>query len=292
MLNTSSFIVGVTWGTAVALLLKGAYSFVKFEWPDKYFHPNDFVSITVSRRWWSFVVFRTAPVFFAVTLAVHGSRQMRASDRAAVLAFCLVYWFSTFFVAALRARNAWSAQIRFQFLLMSSAAFLVTCLASWLLRDWTWWLAPDVSSLASNIWGTLLALLLGKGAYDVLRARPARETLRNQALQKVDSKLLDLIDQSDHPNPRALKAIVLAEAIQRPPWARWVEDKLPGSLTRGALQVKSDGPLSDEEALRLFLERDRIAREKAGIDGSDVNALFSLHNTDYNFVEMCRIMYD
>lgn len=175
---------------------------------------------------------------------------------------------------------------------MSGVTVVVTVAIAWLTRSWNAWLAPDISSLPSNIWATLLALALGKGLYDLMKARPEPQTLRQAALRNINPELRDLVLNCGHSHARALEAILLTESLQRPPWARLVENHLPGSLTRGLFQMRSDGPLSDRDSVVRFVNQMMTADISGqGAVSIDPISIFRRHNPDEHFIEMCRLMY-
>ena len=244
------------------------------------------------RRWWRYIACRCVPVFLAAVLSAQGAVQLKGSAETASWSFLLVYLVGTVVVGAIRARNGLQPTHSSPISLnvgghsRSDGGY---CLPNALLDAW---LAPDISSLPSNIWATHLALALGKGLYDLMKARPERQTLRQAALRNINPELRDLVLNCGHSHARALEAILLTESLQRPPWARLVENHLPGSLMRGLFQMRSDGPLSDRDSVVRFVNQKMTADISGqGADSIDQIGIFRRHNPDEHFIEMCRLMY-
>lgn len=171
---------------------------------------------------------------------------------------------------------------------ITAVGVVLSCALVWATRRWTGWLAPDVRGLSTNIWATVLALALAKGAYDLLKRAPEAEYLHDRAARSVDPELLVKIRSADCSHTGVLEAIALAEAVERPRWFRRLERCVPGVESTGVMQVKHKGVLTDEESVELFLAKHNEVCEQLANEGATAETIFRRHNNDDNFVAMCR----
>ncbi|MGX5692241.1 hypothetical protein ACWKWA_03575 [Dermacoccus abyssi] len=282
-------IQSIVWGAVIALALRWLYRYLSVEWPERYADPEDLVSIVVSRSWWTYILFRLGPVAMAGILAVHGAQQLEWPSAVALLAMCLTHVLTSSVAAMVTmSKNEWARTTRMYFHGITAVGVVLSCALVWATRRWTGWLAPDVRGLSTNIWATVLALALAKGAYDLLKRAPEAEYLHDRAARSVDPELLVKIRSADCSHTGALEAIALAEAVERPRWFRRLERCVPGVESTGVMQVKHNGVLTDEESVELFLAKHNEVCEQLANEGATAETIFRRHNNDDNFVAMCR----
>ena len=281
---------GILWGAAVAVMLRFFYSHLSVVWPQRYFGPDDAVSLYVSGKWWRYLAFRGLPVALTGILAVHGGLQLDVSPAASLASFVVVH----LVLGPVRAgfkdcRSQWAWQMKLQFHLMSSVIVGASAFLVWFTRDWTAWLAPSVRELPTDIWATLIALALSKLAYDVLTQPPEEQTLRELAMSRLDAGVLAPVRSAGCAHAGALESIVLAESLQRPRWVRKVESYVPWAETRGLVQSGSRRGRSDRGAVEDFVAEHRRWCTAQETPVSDAEVIYR-HNPDPNFSNMCRKM--
>ncbi|WP_062255892.1 hypothetical protein [Dermacoccus sp. CCH2-D9] len=279
----------ILWGGGIALGLRWLYRYLSVEWPERYVAPDQLVSIIVSRTWWTYAMFRCGPVAMAGILTVHGADQLALPSLAALVAMTVVHVLSSsVFAMWTMPKNEWARQARLQFHAISAVGVILTAGLVWFTRGWTAGLAPDVHGLSTNIWATVLGLILAKGCYDVLSKTPRREYLHSWAARSVDQELLARITSAGCSHTGALEAIALAEAVERPRWFRRIERFAPGVESTGVMQIKGGGILTDQESVDLFLVRHQQDCGRLEREGATDDAIYRHHNPDPHFVEMCR----
>ncbi len=162
---------------------------------------------------------------------------------------------------------------------------------------------PELTELSNTLWTALLAGV--SGAYLVRlsqREEADTEDLVTKSRRSVPRGLWECAADLAHAHgtdPAMLRSILLVENLQRPRWMRRLESlkaRLGLEGTYGIMQLRADRPLTDEESLRLSLERHlagvRPARNEFGVtDIESVRALARRHNRDPAFVEMVADFY-
>jgi hypothetical protein len=119
-------------------------------------------------------------------------------------------------------------------------------------------IVPSTDELTGSFWTAAITALLGAFVLRLVQGSPQDPS--EDPIGPVRRQLGDLWDQAEalskehDADPNLVRAVMLVEAQQRPPWIRRLErlvGRLMGPGTYGPLQVSSRAPLSDYEALTI-----------------------------------------
>lgn len=292
-----------------ALVLHAFFRAVEVRWPSSYFTLADVVAQRVSASLGHYLAFRMVPVVvvaFFITATLSG---MQLPAEIALLTLATAH------LAATTGRSLLGLSGKrhtygFWSLVTGHAATVASVVVGVAVGAFLGWLpasrrfVPPAEELVTALWTAALAGVVG--AY-VVRLSERSEADTEAVLQRAREDIPDalweearLLSVAHDTEPTIVHAIMLTETTQRPPWMRRLENLkarlgLPG--TYGVMQIAARQLVSDEESIRLSLERHlggwRPARDDDGfVRREAVAAAARRHNRDETFVEMVVEFYE
>jgi hypothetical protein len=237
--------------------LHAFYRAVESTWPATYFALTTGPEYAISRTLPRYILFRTTPV--VVTCSFVGAVLANAHQDVVVP------------VVVTGATHAGFTSLRVAFYnrrprrplitvahLITVAAIIVASLASGL------WLAaplrkhvPPTAEIINTLWTAVIIAVLSAYAVRVGQSRSAdQSSIFRSTRAKIPNALWDAVDRlcSEHgADSRLVRAVMLVEATQRPPWFQRVERALARALrkdaTLGPLQTMGNPRASDLKLL-------------------------------------------
>ncbi|WP_372469457.1 hypothetical protein ACCO44_01445 [Microbacterium maritypicum] len=243
-------------------MLYGTYRAVEWRWPERYLGMTQTFGLSSQQTWMRFAAYRCIPTYlFAATCIVTVERVGGNGWLAAG-----VMWFVS--VALTHGRVVLEGLIRkwgeanyaAYHLLMALLLAGIVLLAHWSAPSWAA-LVPPPDELLSALWSGLLVAGIGGFAVAVIRPRSERapvygeEYFVDRATRDVGIEALDWLFKEcmrTGANPVLVKAVLVAEALQRPKWLRGIERvmvRVRLAKTSGVMQMPSREPLSDRESI-------------------------------------------
>jgi hypothetical protein len=288
-----------------AAFLSVFFRSVRLRWPENYSTLRGVLEAYVSQGLWRYVVFRTLPVYAvgvflwvsvdrgggrpAAGVLVMGAAHVAATNGRAVARLCR------------RPREGENLANLLTYYLASSLLVSLACLLAALTATHLRPLIPSPDKLAEVAWTGLFAAVLAVTLQSLGRRDLSDASLLDRARAAVGPALWlrtgdAAIEHSTDPD--LLRAIVAAEALQRPLWLRRLErlkGRIIGPGTYGIAQVSADEPLSDvasiEELARRFANY-MPERGEYGYPLSDrLEFAIERHNKKRAFVEMVITFY-
>lgn len=169
---------------------------------------------------------------------------------------------------------------------------------------------PAPKDLLSAVWSGLLVAGIGGFAVAIIQPRDPKaptfgeEYFVARATRDVGVETMDWLFEEcsrTNANPILVKAVLVAEALQRPKWFRGIERllvRLRLARTSGVMQMPSKTPLSDRESITLAAQRFSgvWALRLSGPDGyqtwsidlGDAWDSVTTHNGDVKFAKSVR----
>lgn len=245
------------------------YRAVEFAWPASYVTLDSGVEYSITASPARYTAFRFAPIFLASLFVAVSMDRVDGNAALAVAGVCAIHAASTNIWAIIRLVRSHVAARKSPLLLLHCVVVVgiaAAGLLALLLRSSLAPLVPSIGELSATLWTAILAAVVG--AY-IVRMSQSRTTDLRTAMQRSRRSVgRDLWEYAEHAalensaDPHLLRAIMLIENMQRPPWFRVLErikGKLIKSGTYGVMQVWADHPLSDRESIARCAA-DRLAR--------------------------------
>lgn len=281
---------------------------VETSWPHTYFAITDVSAQRLASSPWRYLMFRVIPVY-AVAFFVAGSlKRADAPFLWAPLTIAIVHAGMTNGRAAVTIARRGSAAFGFWPTIVGHAAaalMSITVVVLALLSvhvDQALLLLPSAEEVSATLWTALVAAVLG--AYIVrvsTRQAITAEKLAAKSRRTISEHLWSVAGQAALQNgaePSLIRAIMLVENLQRPPWVRSLENikaRLGWTGTYGIMQVRGSRLIEDEESIRIacadHLRGATPTRNQHGPDGGSVAGFVTRHNPDPAFVDMVRQVY-
>ncbi len=278
----SKMIAGaVALSLVTALVLIGIYAAMRSHWPSSYIDVTTTAGQIGRFSFSWFIAFRTAPAFVVATVVATTAER---SGMSAWIPF--VGGFALFIAYGLRhnIRERRRRRNRINVLIVGIVGALLSVAAGalgTLVRRQTSPLVPEPQALLEAIWTAMIVAglyfavhrILGDHADDAAIHRRAKSDLGKHAW-RYSAKAA-----AEHGVPAAaVRAILLAEAIQRPRWFRVLERliqhvgrRFGREGTTGVAQMRSSEVLSDEESVRrLCLEMAKYGLRAVGISRDEL----------------------
>lgn len=285
-------------------ILVTCYRYYEFEWPERYFGPEDKENIFISINPIYYFCFRILPVFI-LTFSIL-STILKANIKV----------FNTVFLgAAIGSIYALITDVRAlkdlftnnskiekyrnitaQYVLHFSVAILLissSTLAGYLSTfESSHWLFPNIEGLIDNIWASFISILLSFVLYNIIR-RPKETSIDeviDKSVKKLSTELVVHIEKRSKEfdaDPNLVKAICIAESIERPKWIRFFENlfaRLGMKGTFGIMQVASSKPISDKESINISIMNYFQGTSK--MDLSSKMMLVKSYNNDSKYLEL------
>lgn len=292
-----------------ALVLHAFFRAVEVRWPSSYFTLADVVAQRVSASLAHYLAFRLVPVAVVAFFITATLREIQQPTKIALLTLAMAHLGATTGRSLLglsRKRHTygfWSL-VTGHAATVASVGFGVVAGSLLGRLPAARRFVPPTEELVTALWTAVLAGVLG--AYVVRlseRSEPDAEAVLRRARKDIPDALWDqarLLSVAHDTEPAIVHAIMLTETIQRPPWMRRLENLkarlgLPG--TYGVMQVAARQRVSDEESIRLSLERHlggwHPERDDDGfIQREAVESVAKRHNRDETFVDMVAEFYE
>lgn len=283
--------------------LFGIYGAMQSHWPASY------VNITTtsgqlgrfSLLW--FLIFRSAPTFMVASVASVSAERLGLSPSCTVILGLVLYAIYALH-HSIRGPLGMSSRGKVVFVgcIGISLSIISGLLALWF-GDRLAALIPEPSALLDAIWTAAFVAVMYAASKRLLSAKVTRESLYVRAKRDIGAKAWEFSQEgADRYNVSilAVRAVLLAEAIQRPRWFRFLERLLQcvrglfrDEGTTGIAQVRSRWPVSDEASVEsLCADMQAWASEKGEIGGVKSVEKYARHrNDDDIFVESVAEQY-
>jgi hypothetical protein len=294
-------------GAAGALLLHVFYRSVKHRWPENYSTLRGTLESSVSGGVLPYLMFRMAPAYLVGVFIGVTANRLHAPATSALITLALVHVMSTNGLASVRLMRTSNPEERLTSLLLyyAIASALVVAavgLAGWTYRAWTS-LIPKPADVVLALWTGLAAAVVAAYIQSFGSTEPSVDELARRARRDVGSDLLAYTEAAANRmncDPDLLRAIVLAEALQRPAWVRRLE-RLKGVVFKsgsyGVAQAQAPAPITDEESIDALASKfagyfPERSPEYGALLSTRLDAEVERHNRKVAFVQMVRSMYD
>lgn len=242
----ASILVGITFGIILNIL----YSAVRHTWPENYFGLDGSVDPIISRNAYRYLIFRFVPPFVAVAASALTAERFGGRPLLAGMATAVIH-ILRLVPAAINAgragrRRLLSATIIVAMILIALAFGAVQARAVF---DPV---IPRPSELVANLWAGLLAAIGAVYLQRVALVKRSPGALVRRSLCEIPVDPVRVGTARLRENgidDKILLAILAAENLQRPPWFRAIEYRLPDFLdaTTGLLQQKR--AVSDSDSI-------------------------------------------
>lgn len=252
-----------------ALFLFMFYKVVKSNWPSSYYTIGDATSFRISSSPIAYSLFRFAPVAAVAFFVASYVQQVRGHPALAVTLMVALHLAFTVGRAIRRlmrsdGRSDFSRpSLVVSYLFIALSVALAGALGAAAARvPLLQALLPSVNELSSSLWTALLAGVIGAFLVEVSKQQgPDRQQILRSSRSWIDDDLWRKAGEAagrHGAEVRLVRAIMLVETLQRPPWLRRLE-RLKGVVqpagSYGIMQVNGGRPLSDEESINLALEK-------------------------------------
>lgn len=265
MLIAAQTILGIGIGAA---LLHVFYRAVEFRWPESYVGAGDTGAYSILASPVHYIGFRALPVYVVCVLVATTSSRAGLSPFITSLGVATFQGLSTSGRVLLHdiRRRTPALWHRLPLVLLRSASLVVALLAGTIAGYSYTALAPFIPPLdqvALGLWTAVLAAVLGAYLAKMTSGGGAStDQLLARSYRTLDRSLWELAQtraEFHGADPQLLRAIMLVENIQRPPWVRRLEylkarSKPPG--TYGVMQVAAPEPIYQTSSRSIEPRRD------------------------------------
>lgn len=289
-------ILAVALGLAFLLVF---YRAIRLQWPGSYFGATDTAAYAISATPWRYLAFRSLPVFVIGLFVAVSLDRARAPGWVGAMLLGLCYALPTSGWPLVRWARMSKAfrRGRMAIVLLQGVGFLIVvlaALAAGFARNLLAPVVPEINDLAAAVWTAFAAAVLGAFVVRVsVNAGTNEMELVERAIRNTPRELMDLagrLAKEADADPNLVRAIMVTENVERPPWFRRLErikaKVLPGG-TYGIMQVGAPRPLSDVDSIRKAISERLSGVSITGADGRvdhDRLAAFARgYNPDPNF---------
>lgn len=251
------------------------YRAVETSWPTNYFSVGQKTDETVSRSLPAYLLFRFGPVYATCVFAGAALANSQSAVVVPVIAIAAIHaaltsgrmLFELGRNHALQSRPLVTG-LNVGVLVLTIIVGVVAALSASAFKRYI----PTGDELSSSLWTAVFAAVIGAFLLRVTTAAatsdPAAGFARSRA-SITDELWIAAADAADSAGaePRLVHAFMLVENAQRPKWTRQLEravGRVVGRGTYGPLQVTSDSPLADADALRVAIA-DRFAGRRVPV---------------------------
>lgn len=276
--------------------LLGIYAAMQSHWPASY------VNVTTasgqlgrfSLRWYLF--FRSAPTFLITLVTAVSAERLGLSPSCTVAGGLTTY---ALFALYNSIRGPQGMSSRGKVILVGCVGIVLSLISGVValqLRSYFAPIIPEPSALLEAIWTALFVAVAYFAFQQLLGIKTAPASLLERAKKDIGKVWEFSRTEADRHNVPvvAVRAVLLAEAIQRPSWFRTLERALQCALgvfgregTTGIAQMRSRKPLSDEESVtRLCADMHDWTREHGELNDLErIRRYGRYHNDDDVYVE-------
>lgn len=155
-------------------------------------------------------------------------------------------------------------------------------------------IVPTFQGLIDNIWSTLITAVLAIVLYEIYsnRNRTTIDTILHQSYESIDQKIIDHINRlckENSASTRLVKAICIAENIQRPKWIRRLE-KVKSLLFKngsyGVMQVQSKNWISDKKSVEIAIVKYFKNSNSTYLDYSTIKTFVKKYNSSEQYFDL------
>lgn len=274
---TSIFGLEFGWESAISALsiyagLRLFYALFKINWPEYYFSINDKNSLFVRHSFARFMLFRMLPPFFIILFFLTIFLREYSLGSVMFVSICAVtiYGLTSDGKALFRLFKMSKdvkiffnkpAQIFFHIFVLGLLVVIGVVCAFFSKTQVALAIFPSYRSIVDNLWSAMIGFFLATLIKEKLSGNCISEDhVIKKSKNEISPEIFSLIDElsaKSDANPNLVKAIAVAENLQRPKWFRNIERIISGfgvHGTYGLMQVRSDGYLNDEESIRVAVD--------------------------------------
>jgi hypothetical protein len=298
VINVQPFVLGVALGSA---FLFAFYRAIQFQWPDSYFAAGDTLSYAISASPIRYLAFRLLPIYATCVFVGVTLTRLKGAPLLAVIAIGVIYSLPTGLSILRDARS--DATIRrhrapvLVLRVVTILGILTVAILAFASRDVMAPLVPAVHDVVVTLWTAAIAGVLGAYTLQVSRGRTANaQKLAHRSASNIPSTLWNAaqtISEAGGADPTLVRAIMIAENLQRPRWFRNVErlkSRLSPHGTYGIMQVSSPTWITDEESIRQAVATRlggvAVRDETSQIDYEKLRTVAMNWNPDPTFVDL------
>lgn len=251
------------------------YRLIEFRWPEYYFSPNDKTSILFSQTLFRYSLFRVLPLvllLLAILGIVQKSNILILDPALLGLTIGLIFGVINDAKAIYRIIKKTDGIKIYRNHVLQITVHLITIfvlsltgyISGVISRNTAYYiLLPDVQGVVDNLWSsffTVLIIFIGIKLRRHLIIEVNLEDVIKNSSRGISENNLKLIENEciiHKADETLVKAIAIAENIERPSWFRKVEYILSFFGYRGSygiMQVKSDHPISDDDSIRQAIK--------------------------------------
>lgn len=280
------------------------YRAVEVEWPESYMTLDSGIDYALTSHPFRYIAFRFLPIYLVTVFAAVSLDRGHVVAWPAVVAICLSHALLHNGRALIGLRNSQQPSRRGPLLVLHAiVAFGVLVAGALALssRSELVDVIPKPGVLSTALWTAALAGVIGAFVIALSRADTSRSRALGQSRRHISRKLWHaaerLADEADA-DPLLLKAVMVVENANRPPWFRKLE-RLKGLAfkrgTYGIMQVDSAEPVSDLDSIRIAADtRFRgvvIPLDEYGYKRDAVRDFALRYNPDPNFADAVAELY-
>jgi hypothetical protein len=292
------FAFGVVLGSA---FLYAFYRAVQFQWPDSYFAAGDTVSYAISATPIRYLAFRLLPIYATCVFVAVTLTRVHAAPLLAVLAIGVIHSLPTGMSVVRDVQSDRTIRRHRAPVLVMRAAVIVGIMGTAVLalasRGATAHLVPSVHDVVVTLWTAAIAGVLGAYAITVSRGRTANaQKLSHRSATSISPGLWSIaktIAEAGDADPTLVRAVMIAENLQRPRWFRTLEhvkSRFSPEGTYGIMQVFSKTWVDDEESIRIAVDtrlRGIAVRDENGqVDYQKLKGVAAAWNPDPTFADL------
>lgn len=289
----------------INILLKLFYKSFELTWPELYFSTNDKTALFVSVSFRRFLLFRFFPPFILIVFGLSVFlRDYGFNINLSVALIAMIIYLLNHDVKAIyqiftksdRVKTYFNVSFQIVLHLFVIVVMLGLTVASAYIVSFDTFsitkILPTFQGLADNLWSSLIAVLLAVYFKEIFSHEGlSQDILYKRSLETINPKLLNLIEiesQKHNADESLVKAVCVAENLQRPKWTRKIENikaflRLYG--TYGIMQVRSNKPISDEESIRIAI-KEKFSNSANILDPEVRRKIVAAYNNDNRYVDI------
>lgn len=286
-------------GVVGFLALLGVYRAIRDQWPIYYYPVRTTAQALVRQSLGIYALFRFIPVFMVALFVTVTTGRVVGSGSMLALMTCLLLYLGVSLAELIKSRPKFRINLIFAYA-FSYALTLFAGVVAYYSQEVLSWSIPQPMDMVNAVWTAAIAAIAYFALTQVLSGNErTTDHLFLRAKYDVQS-VWDYCAEAARTHQcdvEVLRAIILAEAVQRPSWLRWVEfqlqrlfGKFGRKSTTGVAQINSVKPLTDKESIDLLAERlgrcpHNDAQELRGF-------LRRHHNNDETLINDAHAFYD
>lgn len=300
-------VMSVLLGMVGLLFLLGIYGMVRDSWPASYAEPSSRAGELgrFSLSW--FVLFRTVPIVLVLVPLVVTADRLGTKPWLVTVTTMSSFFGVQGWNLVRHIRGSAHALKHYVVACMNLLLGVVAAVVAFVWRDVFAALIPMPAQLLEALWTAAIASV---GFWGLSRAMPAAQgtgQTMKRARRDIGRAIWDYAGvraESEGVEAAKIRAVLLAESVQRPRWFRTIERliqrvRAPFGVegTTGVAQIRAVEPLTDEDSVDRLItsmkEFELSQRSQCEMDPRESFAAFlTLHNPDDVFIESAMGFYD